>query len=92
MTDAWTSYNNLSVTGLRHYVINKAQQGFAREERIGRRLLNITVNRIENVWHQLRMIIARRHGVKRKNVPALLEEFIFIRGGNHFFQVIKMNQ
>jgi ISXO2-like transposase domain len=90
MTDAWTSYNNLSVTGLRHYVINKQQDGFARTQRVGRRLLNINVNHIESVWHQLRMIIAHRHGVRRRNVPAALEEFMFIRGGNHFFDMIKM--
>ena len=38
----------------------------------------------------LQMIIAHRHGVRRQNVPAVLEEFMFIRGGNHFFDIIKM--
>lgn len=90
MTDAWSSYNNLSATGLRHYVINKQQDGFARTQRVGNHLLNINVNHIENVWHQLRMIVAHRHAVKRRNVPSVLEEFMFIRGGNHFFQAIKI--
>ena len=72
ITDALSSYNDLSKLGYRHDVINKKVEGFSRFDEDEN--LRVNVNGIESAWHTMRTVYRQRRGIKKKHMLALAYE------------------
>lgn len=77
-TDALKSYDYLEKENT-HYVINKAQDGFAiKETTFWGNTINVNVNAIENLWRHLRSHLRKRHAYSSPQFAQLyIAEFMY---------------
>jgi transposase-like protein len=87
-SDALKSYITLNGLGYTHFVINKAQDGFARIDEATGALVH--VNNIENQWRQFRAMINVHGGHAAQRLEDALHEYSFRRANRSFIDLIRM--
>ena len=91
ISDALSSYQELTPDGYRHYTINKAQEGFSRYQAHTGFDEKVNVNSIEATWGQFRKYLNRHHKYGGRHVFYVCNYYMYDLLFDSYVNAIKLS-